>query len=118
MSMQHKCDLKSQVWFQIKIAQSKVQLSLYYYIHFEIKKNPVTQIWDVSVCANILLLQCWAGFYKIEKSDWLLSFSKAVSLAEKKTWLKGKQWCDFLINRIDESQWHGKDHHWFQIRCK
>ena len=36
MSMQHKRDLKSQVRFQIKIAQSKVQLSLYYYIHFEI----------------------------------------------------------------------------------
>ena len=36
MSMQHKGDLKSQVWFQIKIAQSKVQLSLYYYIRFEI----------------------------------------------------------------------------------
>ena len=36
MSMQHMYDLKSQVWFQTKIAQPKVQLSLYYYIHFEI----------------------------------------------------------------------------------
>ena len=71
MSMQHKCDLKSQVWFQIKIAQSKVQLSLYYYIHFEIKKNSVTQIQDVLVCANILLLQCWAGFYKVEKLSFI-----------------------------------------------
>ena len=33
--MQHEFDLKSQVWFQTKIAQHKVQLPLYY-THFEI----------------------------------------------------------------------------------
>ena len=30
MNKQHKFDLKLQVWFQIKIAQHKVQLSLNY----------------------------------------------------------------------------------------
>ena len=48
------CDLKSQVWFQAKIAQHKVQLPLYY-IHFEI-----AQIQDL-VSSNILLMQYWAS---------------------------------------------------------
>ena len=48
-------DLKSQVWFQTKIARHEVQLPLYY-IHFEI-----TQIQDL-VNSNILLMQYWAGF--------------------------------------------------------
>ena len=47
--------LKSQVWFQTKIARHEVQLPLYY-IHFEI-----TQIQDL-VNSNILLMQYWAGF--------------------------------------------------------
>jgi len=34
-SVQHKFDLKSQVWFQTKIARHEVQLPLYY-THFEI----------------------------------------------------------------------------------
>ena len=46
-------DLKSQVWFQTKIAQHKVQLPLYY-IHLEI-----TQIQDL-VSSNILFMQYWA----------------------------------------------------------
>ena len=37
MSKQHKFDLKSQVRFQTKLAQHKVQLLLYY-IQFEIGK--------------------------------------------------------------------------------
>ena len=115
MGMQHKCDLKSQVWFQIKIAQSKVQLSLYYYIHFEIKKIQslkyrMFRSVQIFYCSNAELVSTKlkscpsfssnliCNFNKALKSDWLLSFSKAVSLAEKKTWLKGKQWCDFLIN--------------------
>ena len=47
-------DLKSQVWFQTKIARHEVQLPLYY-IHFEI-----AQIQDL-VTSNILLMQYWAG---------------------------------------------------------
>ena len=46
--------LKSQVWFQTKIARHKVQLP-FYYIHFEI-----AQIQDL-VSSNILLMQYWAG---------------------------------------------------------
>ena len=46
--------LKSQVWFQTKIARHKVQLPLYY-IHFEI-----AQIQDL-VSSNILLMQYWAS---------------------------------------------------------
>ena len=53
-SAQREFDLKSQVWFQTKIAQHEVQLPLYY-IHFEI-----TQIQDL-VSSNILLIQYWAG---------------------------------------------------------
>ena len=54
-SAQRELDLKSQVWFQTKIARHEVQLPLYY-IHFEI-----TQIQDL-VNSNILLMQYWAGF--------------------------------------------------------
>ena len=54
MSAQRKFDLKSQVWFQTKIAQHEVQLPLYY-IHFEI-----AQIQDL-VSSNILLMQYWAS---------------------------------------------------------
>ena len=71
MSMQHKYDLKSQVWFQTKIAQSKVQLSLYCYIHFEIKKIQSLKYRIFLVCTNILLLQCWAGFNKVEKLSFI-----------------------------------------------
>ena len=53
-STQREFDLKSQVWFQTKIARHKVQLPLYY-IHFEI-----AQIQDL-VSSNILLKQYWAG---------------------------------------------------------
>ena len=53
-SAQREFDLKSQVWFQTKIAQHEVQLPLYY-IHFEI-----AQIQDL-VSSNILLIQYWAG---------------------------------------------------------
>ena len=53
-SAQHEFNLKSQVWFQTKIAWQEVQLPLYY-IHFEI-----TQIQDL-VSSNILLMQYWAG---------------------------------------------------------
>ena len=49
-----KVGLKSQVWFQAKIARHKVQLPLYY-IHFEI-----AQIQDL-VSSNILLMQYWAS---------------------------------------------------------
>ena len=49
-----KFGLKSQVWFQAKIARHKVQLPLYY-IHFEI-----AQIQDL-VSSNILLMQYWAS---------------------------------------------------------
>ena len=51
---QREFDLKSQVWFQTKIARHKVQLPLYY-IHFEI-----AQIQDL-VSSNILLMQYWAS---------------------------------------------------------
>ena len=47
-------DLKSQVWFQTKIAGHEVQLPLSY-IHFEI-----ALIQDL-VSSNILLMQYWAG---------------------------------------------------------
>ena len=53
MSTQCEFDFKSQVWFQTKIAQHKVQFQLYY-IHFEI-----AQIQDL-VSSNILLMY-WAG---------------------------------------------------------
>ena len=46
--------VKSQVWFQTKIARHEIQLPLYY-IHFEI-----AQIQDL-VSSNILLMQYWAG---------------------------------------------------------
>ena len=49
MSAQWEFDLKLQVWFQTKIAQHEVQLSLYY-IHFEI-----IQIQDL-VSSNIFLM--------------------------------------------------------------
>ena len=52
--MQREFELKSQVWFQTKIARHKVQLP-FYYIHFEI-----AQIQDL-VSSNILLMQYWAG---------------------------------------------------------
>ena len=52
-SAQHEFNLKSQVWFQTKIAWQEVQLPLYY-IHFEI-----TQIQDL-VSSNILSMQYWA----------------------------------------------------------
>ena len=45
--------LKSQVWFQTKIARHEVQLPLYY-IHFEI-----AQIQDL-VSSYILFMQYWA----------------------------------------------------------
>ena len=49
--------LKSQVWFQTKIARHEVQLPLYYiHMHFEI-----AQIQDL-VNSNFLLMQYWAGF--------------------------------------------------------
>ena len=54
MSVQRKFDLKSQVWFQTKVARHEVQLPLYC-IHFEI-----AQIQDV-VRSNILLMKYWAG---------------------------------------------------------
>ena len=53
-SAQHSFDLKSQIWFQTKIAWQEVQLPLYY-IHFEI-----TRIQEL-VSSNILLMQYWAG---------------------------------------------------------
>ena len=46
--------LKSQVWFQTKIARNKVQLPLYY-IHFEI-----AQI-QALVSSIILFMLYWAG---------------------------------------------------------
>ena len=49
-SAQREFDLKSQVWFQTKIARHEVRLPLYY-IHFEI-----AQIQDL-VSSNILLTQ-------------------------------------------------------------
>ena len=52
-SAQRKFDLKSHVWFQIKIERHEVQLPLFY-IHFKI-----AQIQD-SVSSNILLMQYWA----------------------------------------------------------
>ena len=54
MSAQHEFDLKSQVWFQTKIARHEVQLPLYY-IRFEI-----AQMQDM-ISSNILLMQYWAG---------------------------------------------------------
>ena len=53
-SAQREFDLKSQVWFQTKIARHEVQLPLYY-IQFGI-----VQIQDL-VSSNILLMQYWAG---------------------------------------------------------
>ena len=48
MSAQREFNLKSQVWFQTKIAQHKVQLPLYY-IHFKIIAHYlITQIQDFS----------------------------------------------------------------------
>ena len=52
--MQREFDLKSQVWFQTKVAQHEVQLPLYY-IYFEI-----AQIQDL-IRSNILLMYYWAG---------------------------------------------------------
>ena len=65
----HTCDLKSQVWFQTKIARHEVQLPLYY-IHFEI-----AQIQDL-VSSNILLMQYWAGL-KLNSSIFLEGKSKS-----------------------------------------
>ena len=50
--MQREFDLKSQVWFQTKIAGHKVQLP-FYYVHFEI-----AQMQDL-VTSNILFMQYW-----------------------------------------------------------
>ena len=41
MSVQREFDLKSEAWFQTKIARREVQLQLYY-SHFENFKNSVT----------------------------------------------------------------------------
>ena len=54
MSTQCEFNLKSQVWFQTKIAWHKVQLPLYFF-HFEI-----AQVQDL-VSSNILLMQYWAS---------------------------------------------------------
>ena len=73
-SVQREFNLKSQVWFQTKIARHKVQLPLYY-IHFEI-----AQIQDL-VSSNILLMQYWAGVKlnssSIQKQEfWNQKFAK------------------------------------------
>ena len=52
--MQREFNLKSQVWFQTKIAQHEVQLP-FYYVHFEI-----AQTQDLFT-SNILLMQYWAS---------------------------------------------------------
>ena len=62
-SVQREFDLKSQVWFQTKIARHEVQLPLYY-IHFEI-----AQIQDL-VSSNILLMQYWAGLKLNSSNFW------------------------------------------------
>ena len=59
----HTRDLKSQVWFETKIARHEVQLPLYY-IHFEI-----AQIQDL-IRSNILLMQHWAGLKLNSSSFW------------------------------------------------
>ena len=73
MSTLCKFDLKSQVWFQTKIAQHEVQLPLYY-IHFEI-----AQIQDL-VSSNILLMQYWAGL-KLNSS--IFGWGKSKSFGNK-----------------------------------
>ena len=72
-SVQCKFNLKSQVWFQTKIAWHKVQLPLYY-IHFEI-----AQIQDL-VSSNILLMQYWAGL-KLNSS--IFGWGKSKSFGNK-----------------------------------
>ena len=61
-STQCEFDLKSQVWFQTKIAWHEVQLPLYY-IHFEIP-----QIQDL-VSSNILLMKYWADLKLNSKGE-------------------------------------------------
>ena len=75
-SMQHEFDLKSQVWFQTKIAWHEVQWPLYY-IYFEI-----TQIQDL-VSSNILLLQYWAGL-KLNSSIFFFGGGGEVGVFETK----------------------------------
>ena len=69
-SAQREFNLKSQVWFQTKIAQHEVQLPLYY-IRFEIA------IWSVTLNKPWSLIGCFV-------------FSVASSLAGKKMRFKAK----------------------------
>ena len=80
MSAQHEFDLKSQVWFQTKIAQHEVQLPLYY-IRFEI-----AQMQDM-INSNILLMQYWAGL-KLKSCPFFggKSKSKEKKVAKFATW--------------------------------
>jgi len=83
--------LKSQVWFQTKIARPEVQLLLYY-IHFEITQfiwidTRTTRFWSVQ--------SCWTGSLPascdvIASCDWLFCFTVLFSLAEKKMRFRAK----------------------------
>ena len=87
MNVQRKVDLKSQVWFQTKIAWHKLQLLLNY-IYFEI-----AQIQDL-ISSNILLMQYWASLKLNSSIFWeeKMSFgNKSCKICHVKG-MKGSSW--------------------------
>ena len=75
--------MKSQAWFQTKIARPEVQLPLYK-IQFEIAE------FNSQICQTMAVFvfhfpAMWLfSLKKALKSDWLICFTVAFSLAEKK----------------------------------
>ena len=103
---QNEFVLKSQVWFEMHdLHEMKFSLPLYCTIlnckiqllKYRIFKSELIFYWSsiglvliykkssLSFSCNVI-----GSFKQVLKSDWLLCFSKAVSLAGKKVWLRAK----------------------------
>ena len=102
---QREFHLKSRVWFQTKIVRHRVQLPLYY-IHFQWKRKIQSLKYRIFqlFCTNILLIQYWAGLWKVAKvvfhfpETWLVTSKKpwnligCRSLVKLSRWLRKKMW--------------------------
>ena len=123
-----KCelDVKTQEWFQMKIACHRVQLSL---ITFILKlQHSIVQILGFLVCKSILLIQYFAGLSKVAKvinhfpTIWLVILNKPWNVIG--CWILVKlshwpgrnaiwdleKWCDSWVNCTIKSQSDCKDH--------
>ena len=121
----HTRDLKSQVWFQTKIARHEVQLPLSY-SHCEITQFSQNQYFS------------WPGSRFVEtkrvlhlllypKQKWCNIEQKWFDLKEEwrnlehgwrdleQVWLKTKKLCDSWINQTAENQSDCRDHQWLSI---